>query len=100
MEQSIINDFLKEIAVSFRTAKSYPPGHPVMDKVIGKLKEQLAIVYKQESEFSMFFLEQTIIFQDMKIDVQKNPAILAMLESLRRIEIDSLSFESGVTSQD
>ncbi len=100
MEQSIVNDFLKEIAVSFRTAKSYPPGHPVMDKVIGKLKEQLAIIYKQNSEFSMFFLEQTIIFQDMKIDVQKNPAILAMLESLRRVEIDSLTFESGVTSQD
>ncbi len=100
MEQSIVNDFLKEIAVSFRTAKSYPPGHPVMDKVIGKLKEQLAIIYKENSEFSMFFLEQTIIFQDMKIDVQKNPAIIAMLESLRRIEIDSLTFESGVTSQD
>ncbi len=71
-----------------------------MDKGIGKLKEQLAIIYKQESGFSMFFLEQTIIFQDMKIDVQKNTAILAMLESLRRIEVDSLTFESGVTSQD
>ena len=71
-----------------------------MDKVIGKLKEQLAIIYKQESGFSMFFLEQTIIFQDMKIDVQKNTAILAMLESLRKIEVDSLTFESGVTSQD
>ena len=100
MEQSVVNDFLKEIAVSFRTAKSYPPGHPVMDKVIDKLKEQLTIIYGQTSEFSMFFLEQTIIFQDMKIDVQKNPAILAMLESLRRIEIDSLTFASGVTSQD
>lgn len=100
MEQSIINDFLKEIAVSFRTAKSYPPGHPIMNKVIDKLKEQLTIIYGQTSEFSMFFLEQTIIFQDMKIDVLKNPAILAMLESLRRIEIDSLTFASGVTSQD
>jgi len=100
VEQSVVNDFLKEIAVSFRTAKSYPPGHPVMDKVIDKLKEQLTIIYGQTSEFSMFFLEQTIIFQDMKIDVLKNPAILAMLESLRRIEIDSLTFASGVTSQD
>jgi len=100
VEQSVVNDFLKEIAVSFRTAKSYPPGHPIMDKVIDKLKEQLTIIYGQTSEFSMFFLEQTIIFQDMKIDVLKNPAMLSMLEAMRRIEIDSLTFASGVTSQD
>ncbi|MGB3340894.1 MAG: hypothetical protein WBB37_05385 [bacterium] len=100
MEQAVVNEFLKEIAVSFRTAKSYPPGHPIMDKVINKLKEQLSIVYGQTSEFSMFFLEQTVIFQDIKIDVQKNPAVLTMLEALCKIEVDSLSFESGVTAQD
>ena len=100
MEQKIVNDFLKEIAVSFRTAKSYPPGHPVMDKVIEKMKEQLSAVYSQVNDFSMFFLEQTVIFQDIKIDVQKNPAVLTMLDALRKIEIDSLTFDAGVTGQD
>lgn len=100
MEPKVVNDFLKEIAVSFRTAKSYPPGHPVMDKVIEKLKEQLSTIYNHISDFSMFFLEQTVIFQDIKIDVQKNPAIRTWLDALRKIEIDSLTFDSGVTTQD
>ncbi len=71
-----------------------------MDKVVDKLQEQLSIVYSQISDFSMFFLEQTVIFQDIKIDVQKNPAVLTMLDALRKIEVDSLSFASGVTAQD
>lgn len=100
MEQSTVNEFLKEIAVSFRTAKSYPPNHPIMDKVIDKLKQQLSVIYSQTEEFSMFFLEQTVIFQDIKIDAQKNTAVLTMLEALRKIDVDSLTFESGVTSQD
>lgn len=100
MEQQFIVDFLKEIAVGFRTAKSYPPGHPVMDKVTASTSEQLMHVSEQVSEFSMFFLEQTIIFQDMKIDAGKSPAILALLEALRKIEVDSLTFEPGVTLED
>jgi hypothetical protein len=100
VEQAHINDFLKEIAVGFRTAKSYPPGHPVMDKTVETIMEQMSILSTELNEFSMFFLEQTIIFQDMKIDVRKNPALLAMLDSLRKIEIDSLTFNSNVTQQD
>jgi HEAT repeat protein len=100
VEQAVVSSFLKEIAVSFRTAKSYPPGHPILDKAVEKLKDQLSIIYDELSEFSMFFLEQTVIFQDIKIDVQKNPAVLSMLDGLRKIEIDSLSFNSAVTNQD
>lgn len=100
MEQSIITDFLKDLAVGFRTAKSYPPGHPVMDKVIDNTMEQLERIHSETNEFSMFFLEQTVIFQDMKIDVVKNPAVLALLDSLRKIELDSLTFVSGVLPED
>jgi hypothetical protein len=100
VDQNIITDFLKEIAVSFRTAKSYPPGHPVMDTAINNTLEQLEIIYTEVSEFSMFFLEQTIIFQDMKIDAGKSPAILTLLNALRKIEVDSLTFASGVSLED
>jgi hypothetical protein len=71
-----------------------------MDKVIDKMLQQFSAVYEQVTEFSMFFLEQTIIFQDMKVDVQKNPAVLAMLDALRKIEIDSLTFGPNIASQD
>lgn len=71
-----------------------------MDKTVDTIMEQLSILNSELSEFSMFFLEQTIIFQDMKIDVQKNPALTALLEALRKIEVDSLTFSGSVSTHD
>jgi hypothetical protein len=100
VEQSFVTDFLKEIAVGFKTAKSYPPGHPVMEKVVGKTMLQLSKIYTEFSEFSMYFLERTVIFQDQRIDIGKNPAMASLLDTLRKNEINSLTFESGVTNDD
>jgi hypothetical protein len=90
VEQSCVTDFLKEIAVGFKTAKSYPPGHPVMEKVVGKTMLQLSKIYIEFSEFSMYFLERTVIFQDQRIDIGKNPAMASLLDTLRKNEIKSM----------
>jgi HEAT repeat protein len=100
MEQSFILDFLKEIAVGFKTAKSYPPGHPVMEKVVGKTMLHLSKIYTELSGFSMYFLEKTVIFQDQRIDIGKNPAMASLLDTLRKNEINSLTFDPGVTNDD
>jgi len=100
MELSFILNFLKELAVGYKSAKSYPPGHPVMQKVITSTMGQLSKLYIEISEFSMYFLEQTIIFQDLRIDVGKNLAVLALMDALRKNDINSLTFLSGVTPDD
>jgi hypothetical protein len=93
-------DFLKEIAVGFKSAKSYPAGHPVMEKVIDTTMVHVSKLYTEIPEFSMYFLEKTVIFQDLRIDVSKNTAILSLLDALRKNDISSLTFESNVSSQD
>ena len=100
MEQSHITNFLKEIAVGFKSAKSYPPGHPVMDKVINNTMIHLSKLFTEIHEFSMYFLEKTVIFQDLRVDVSKNIAILSLLDALRKNEINSLTFEVGTSSED
>lgn len=92
--------FLKEIAVGFKSAKSYPSGHPVMDKVIDTTMVHVSKLFTEIPEFSMYFLEKTVIFQDLRVDISKNAAILSLLEALRKIDINSLSFEAGATSDD
>ncbi len=37
MQQSFILDFLKELSIGFKSAKSYPPGHPIMEQEIIEL---------------------------------------------------------------
>lgn|GEM_PF-713778 len=100
MEESRVFDFLKEIAVGFKLAKSYPPGHPRMDKVVDNTMAQLVRIYNEIPAFSLYFLEQTVIFQDMRIDVFRNAAVCSLLEALRKTGINSLTFEPGVSAED
>lgn len=93
-------DFVKEIAVGFKAAKSYPPGHPVMEKFVNNTLAKLAQLLTELPEFSMYFFEKTIIFQDLRIDVVKNPAVLSLLETLRKNEINSLTFNVGIQVED
>lgn len=100
MEKTPCTDFLKEIAVGYKTAKSYPPGHPVMEKVVSKTMAKLANIYAEFPEFSMYFLETTVIFQDLRIDIGKNLAMASLLKTLRKNEINCLTFEPGVSNED
>lgn len=93
-------DFLKELAVGYKSAKSYPPTHPIMAKIINSAMNQLNRLMLEFPEFSMYFLEQTIIFQDLRIDVERNFALLAMMDALKKNEINSLSFYGGVSLDD
>lgn len=100
MHQAFVLDFLKELAVGFKSAKSYPPGHPIMEKVVSSTLAQISKIFADYPEFSFYFLEKTVIFQDMRFDVSKNLAVLSFIEVLRKNEIESLTFSSGATSED
>ncbi len=100
MHQAFILDFLKELAVGFKSAKSYPPGHPIMEKVVSNTLAQISKIFADYPEFSFYFLEKTVIFQDMRFDVSKNLAVLSFIEALRKNEIESLTFYSGVNNED
>ncbi|MEO0126968.1 MAG: HEAT repeat domain-containing protein [candidate division WOR-3 bacterium] len=100
MQQGFILDFLKELAVGFKSAKSYPPGHPIMEKVVSNTLAQISKIFADYPEFSFYFLEKTVIFQDIRFDVSKNLAVLSFIEALRKNEIESLTFFSGVGNDD
>jgi len=100
MHQTCILDFLKELAVGFKSAKSYPPGHPIMEKVVSNTLAQISKIFADYPEFSFYFLEKTVIFQDMRFDVSKNLAVLSFIEALKKNEIESLTFSSGVNNED
>ncbi len=100
MQTSSLNDFLRELAVGFKFAKSYPPGHPTMDKIVANTMVQLSKVYTEIPEFSIYFLEKTVIFQDIRIDVSKNLAVLSFIETIKKNDIESLTFLPGITKDD
>ncbi|MCX7995040.1 MAG: HEAT repeat domain-containing protein [candidate division WOR-3 bacterium] len=100
MQQALVLDFLKELSVGFKSAKSYPPGHPIMEKVVASTLSILLKIFPDYPEFSFYFLEKTVIFQDSRFDVSKNLAVLSFMEALRKNEIESLTFSSGANNDD
>lgn len=100
MEQSLILEFLKEIAVGYKSAKAYSADHPVMDKVISSTLTVLNKLYNKYPGFSLYFLEQTLIFQDERLDLSKNIAVISLLEAMRKNDINSLTFAPGVNNTD
>jgi len=93
-------EFLKELAVGLKTAKSYPSTHPAMAKIISSTMSHITKLNADYPEFSIYFLEQTIIFQDLRIDAAKNIALVALMESLKKNEINSLTFSTGAAQED
>ncbi len=71
-----------------------------MEKVVSSTIVQLTKIYADYPEFSFYFLEKTIIFQDTRIDVSKNLAVMSFIEALRKNDIESLTFYSGVSNED
>ncbi len=96
MSQTFILDFLKDLAVGFKSAKSYPSGHPIMEKVVSNTLAQISKISADYPEFSFYFLEKTVIFQNIRFDISKNLAVLSFIEALRKNEIESLTFSLGV----
>ncbi len=93
-------DFLKDLAVGYKASKSYPSTHPIMAKTISSTLNQLNRLMAEYPEFSMYFLEQTVIFQDMRIDVERNFALIALMDAVKKIEVNSLSFYAGISLVD
>ncbi len=71
-----------------------------MEKVISTTMAQLEKLQTELPEFSIYFLEQTVIFEDKRFDMTKNPAVQVLLDALRKIELDSMTFQPGVLPND
>ncbi|HEX7319175.1 MAG TPA: HEAT repeat domain-containing protein [bacterium] len=71
-----------------------------MEKVVSSTLAVLNKLYNKYPGFSLYFLEQTLIFQDERIDLSKNIAVVSLLEALRKSDINSLTFAPSVNNGD
>lgn len=96
----ISEKILKQIALALNTAKLYPPGHPLFEKMVDESLKILTEIPAGLSTISFYFFENTVIVEKEKIDVSKFPAIQSLIKYFNRINVKSISIDYNSERKD
>jgi HEAT repeat protein len=96
----ISEKILKQIALALNTAKLYPPGHPLFEKMVDESLKILTEIPAGLSTISFYFFENTVIVEKEKIDISKFPAIQSLIKYLNRINVKSISIDYNADRKD
>lgn len=91
---------LKQVGIALNTAKLYPPGHPMFEKMVEDSLKLLVEFPPGFSTISFYFLENTVIVEKEKLDVSKIPAVQALIKYFNRISIKSFSIDLDAQKKD
>ncbi|MEO0241353.1 MAG: HEAT repeat domain-containing protein [candidate division WOR-3 bacterium] len=96
----ISEKILKQIALALNTAKLYPPGHPLFEKMIENSLELTLEIPPNINTLSFYFFENTVIVEKEKLDISKFPAIQSLIKYLDRIRVKSISIDIDAQRKD
>ena len=93
-------ELVKELAVGFKSAQSYPVGHPVFEKAVAATLSVLNRVFAEHTQLTLFFSEDSVTFFNSELDMANNLALLSLLSRLRKRDVLSITFTSTAKQND
>ncbi|MGD8978592.1 MAG: HEAT repeat domain-containing protein [candidate division WOR-3 bacterium] len=100
MDQGLIMELIKEVAVGFKAARSYPAGHPVFEKTVRDTFSVLTRIFAEYPRFSINISEDTVVVGDNRLEIGRNLALSSLVESVRKKGIKSIGFVSTTKQED
>jgi len=100
MDQGLMIELIKELTVGFKAARSYPAGHPVFDRAVTATMSIMNRVFAENPEFMIAISPDAVTFQDSKVEIEKNLALLSLVENLQKINIQSVKITSATKQSD
>jgi hypothetical protein len=100
MDHGLAMELIKELAVGFKGTRSYPAGHPMLDRAVVTTVSLLNRIFADDPEFSVVFDEEGITVKDVKIEPGNNIALLSLVENLAKKGVHSLTFSYGLKQED
>jgi hypothetical protein len=100
MDQRLVSELIKELAVGFNAARSYPTGHPVFEKAVMGTMSVLRRVFAEYPKFSILLSEDAVSLGDMRVEIGKNLALSSLIDNLRKKDIRSITFVSNARQDD
>ncbi len=100
MDQRLVIELIKELAVGFKAARSYPVGHPVFEQAIAGTMSVLRRIFAEYPEFTINLSENSLTLGDMNVETGRNLALASLIENLMKKDIRSIVFRSNVGQHD
>jgi hypothetical protein len=100
MDQGLILELIKELAVGFKAARSYPAGHPVFENAVRDTLSVLNRIFAENPKFSISIVENAVIFGDNRFERGKNLALSSLIAGFRKQGINSITFASTTKQED
>ena len=100
MDQGLVMELIKGIAVGFKAARSYPTGHPVFEKAVRDTLSVLNRIFAEQPKFMIKVAEDAVILGDHRLEAGNNLALSSLIESLRKRSINSITFASTAKQED
>lgn len=93
-------DFIKHLSLCLRNTKSYPSGHPYISKTLTEATDLLREVMSGKPELPLAFFENNLFVEESRIDREVAPAVSGLVNTAIRLDLRSISFKKGVTSEE
>ncbi len=100
MDQSLVLELIKQLAVGFTAARSYPAQHPVFERAVKSTMSALAKLFAESAKFRVTFSEDAVVFQDLRVEIGNNVALISFLSNLRKKNVHSITFNRGTKQDD
>jgi hypothetical protein len=100
MDQSLVLELIKQLAVGFTAARSYPAGHPVFERAVSSTLSALAKLFTESPKFRITFSEDAVVLQDLRVEIGNNLALISLLDNLRKKDVHSIAFTRGAKQDD
>jgi hypothetical protein len=100
MDHGLAMELIKEIAVGFNSARSYPAGHPMFERAVIATISVLNRIFADHPEFSVVFNEDSVMVKDLRLEMGKNMALLSLVDGLMKKGVQSITFSYGLKQDD
>jgi HEAT repeat protein len=100
IEKEILIDLLRDIALGVNHKVAYPGGHPLIKEQQKKIVDTINSFAEKTAEISFVFLGDSIIVEDINVDLSNYPSVQIFVKRLKRLNVESMTFDTSCNEMD
>ena len=100
IEKEILIGLLRDIALGVNHKVAYPGGHPLIKEQQKKIVDTINSFAEETAEVSFVFLGDSIIVEDINVDLSNYPSVQILVKRLKRLHIESMTFDTSCNEMD
>lgn len=91
---------MKDLALGVNHKIAYPGEHPIIKEQVKKVVNEINSFADETDEVSFVFLGESIIVEDVNVDLADYPSVQIFVKRLKRLNVESVTFDTSCNEID